>query len=60
MTAPFWYMFRTNPPSATKICLEYQVSRHKSATDKDFNECFEFFKQVEIEGMELCDAAQRI
>jgi hypothetical protein len=59
MTAPFWYMLRMNPISATKTSLEYQVFRHKTATDEDFNEGFDFFKQVEIEDKELCDAAQK-
>ena len=59
MTAPFWYMLRMNPLSATRVKLEYEVYRHKDASDKEFEEGYDFFKQVEIEDKELCNAAQK-
>ncbi|KAJ9616571.1 hypothetical protein H2200_000290 [Cladophialophora chaetospira] len=59
MTAPFWYMLKMNPKSATRVSLEYEVFRHKDATDAAFTEGYDFFKQVEIEDKELCNAAQK-
>ena len=59
MTAPFWYMLRMNPKSATTVSLEYEVYRHKDAKDAEFQEMYDFFKQVEIEDKELCAAAQK-
>lgn len=37
---------------------EYEVYRHKHATDADFDESDKFFKQVEHEDKALCNAAQ--
>lgn len=37
---------------------EYEVYRHKNATDEEFTEMCKFFKQVESEDKDLCDAAQ--
>jgi hypothetical protein len=37
---------------------EYEVYRHKNATDAEFEEKDKFFKQVELEDKELCNAAQ--
>lgn len=41
------------------MSLEYEVFRHKDASDAEFTEGFEFFKQVEIEDKALCNAAQK-
>lgn len=39
--------------------MEYEVFRHKDATDEEFDEVDKFFKQVEHEDKGLCNAAQR-
>lgn len=50
---------RVVPTSATTTSMQYEVFRHKDATDKDFNEMDSFFKQVENEDKELCNGAQQ-
>lgn len=50
---------RVVPVSATKTSMQYEVYRHKDATDEEFNEVDAFFKQVESEDKGLCNAAQR-
>lgn len=39
--------------------MEYEVYRHQSASDEDFNEIDQLFKQVMGEDKVLCNAAQR-
>jgi hypothetical protein len=39
--------------------MQYEVYRHKDATDEEFKEVDDFFKQVESEDKGLCNAAQR-
>ncbi|KAK4946030.1 hypothetical protein LTR10_014832 [Elasticomyces elasticus] len=58
LAEPFWYLLRSCPTSATTVRNEYEVYRHKNATDAEFQEIDKFFKQVEREDKELCVAAQ--
>ncbi|EXJ55212.1 hypothetical protein A1O7_08138 [Cladophialophora yegresii CBS 114405] len=58
IAAPFWYLLRSCPTSATTVHNEYEVYRHKDATDAEFEEMDKFFKQVEGEDKELCNAVQ--
>src|SRR5690348_10843230 len=53
------YIMRCNPVSATKTKMEYEVYRHKDATDEDFTGISEFFKQVLREDKDLCNGAQK-
>lgn len=39
--------------------MEYEVYRHKDASDKDFDNIDSFFKRVLAEDKSLCTAAQR-
>lgn len=39
--------------------MQYEVYRHKDATDEEFEVVDEFFKQVESEDKGLCNAAQK-
>lgn len=39
--------------------MQYEVYRHKDATDEEFKEMDDFFKQVESEDKALCTAAQK-
>ncbi|KAH6696839.1 iron-sulfur cluster-binding protein [Plectosphaerella plurivora] len=55
----FMYIMRCNPVSATKTKMEYEVYRHKDATEEDFNGISEFFKQVLREDKDLCNGAQK-
>jgi hypothetical protein len=50
---------RVIPTSATTTSMQYEVYRHKDATDKEFNEIDSFFKQVEAEDKGLCNASQK-
>ena len=55
----FFYMMRCVPTSATTCSMEYEVYRHKDATDEDFEYIDSFFKRVLGEDKYLCDAAQK-
>ncbi|KAL4814388.1 ring hydroxylating alpha subunit-domain-containing protein [Aspergillus spinulosporus] len=59
MTSHYFYLMRVNPTSPTTTTLEYEVYRHKDASDQQFGEMDTFFKQVENEDKQLCDGAQR-
>ncbi|KAJ3547160.1 hypothetical protein NM208_g1659 [Fusarium decemcellulare] len=59
MTTKYFYLMRVVPTSATTTCMQYEVFRHKDATDDEFQEIDRFFKQVENEDKGLCNAAQR-
>jgi hypothetical protein len=39
--------------------LEYEVYRHKDCSQEDFDTMNPFFKQVELEDRDLCNAVQR-
>lgn len=54
----FWYLLRSVPTSPNTVRNEYEVYRHKDATDEEFTEMCKFFKQVECEDKDLCNAAQ--
>lgn len=45
--------------SATQTEMEYEVYRHQSASDEDFNEIDQTFKTVMGEDKVLCEGAQR-
>lgn len=47
------------PITATTSRIENEVYRHKNATDKEFNDLCEFYKQVLEEDKELCNGAQQ-
>lgn len=55
----FFYIQRMIPVTATTSRIENEVYRHKNATDKEFNDLCEFYKQVLEEDKELCIGAQR-
>lgn len=50
---------RCIPVSAGQTKMEYEVYRHKDASDKDFNSIWNTFKQVLTEDKDLCNAAQQ-
>jgi hypothetical protein len=45
--------------SAHKLKLEYEVYRHKDCSQEDFDTMNPFFKQIELEDRDLCNAIQR-
>ena len=52
-------MMRCVPTSAGTCSMEYEVYRHKEASDEDFEYIDSFFKRVLDEDKHLCNAAQR-
>ena len=54
----FFYIQRMFPVTATTSRIEYEVFRHKNATDESFTEINAFYVQVLEEDKELCNAAQ--
>ncbi|KAJ5531667.1 hypothetical protein N7527_005060 [Penicillium freii] len=55
----FFYIMRCVPISPSQTHMEYEVYRHKDATDEDFNKIDQIFKQVLKEDKDLCNAAQK-
>ncbi|KAJ6172868.1 hypothetical protein N7485_005680 [Penicillium canescens] len=55
----FFYLMRCVPTSAGTCSMEYEVYRHKHASDKDFEYIDAFFKRVLDEDKHLCNAAQK-
>ncbi|KAF4444173.1 cytochrome P450 oxidoreductase [Fusarium austroafricanum] len=55
----FFYMMRCVPTSVGTCSLEYEVYRHKDATDEEFEKVDSFFKRVLGEDKYLCDAVQK-
>lgn len=53
------YIMRCVPVSAGQTKMEYEVYRHKGATEEDFTKISEFYKQVLREDKDLCNGAQR-
>jgi hypothetical protein len=50
---------RCIPISAGQTKMEYEVYRHKDASDLDFNDISDCFKQILKEDKDLCNAAQK-
>ncbi|KAH7007301.1 Rieske [2Fe-2S] iron-sulfur domain-containing protein [Ilyonectria destructans] len=59
MTTKYFYLMRVVPTSPTTTSMQYEVYRHKDATNEEFEVVDEFFKQVESEDKGLCNAAQK-
>lgn len=59
MSKDFFYMMFIIPTSATTSRVRYEVYRNKNASQKDFTEGVNFFKQVENEDKYLGNNAQR-
>ncbi|KAK7223097.1 hypothetical protein V2G26_011100 [Clonostachys chloroleuca] len=59
MTTKYFYLMRVVPVSPNETLMQYEVWRHKDATDEEFEEVDKFFKQVESEDKALCNAAQK-
>lgn len=55
----FFYIMRCSPVSATQTQMEYEVYRHKDATDEEFTYISDTFKRILQEDKDLCNAAQR-
>ena len=55
----FFYMMRCVPTSVGTCSMEYEVYRHKDATDEEFEKVDSFFKRVLGEDKYLCDNVQR-
>ncbi|RBR12663.1 hypothetical protein FVER53590_03410 [Fusarium verticillioides] len=55
----FFYMMRCVPTSVGTCSMEYEVYRHKDATDEEFERTNQFFKRVLGEDKYLCDAVQK-
>ena len=54
----FFYIMRCIATSAGKTKMEYEVYRHKTASDGDFKDICDSFQQILKEDKELCNAAQ--
>ena len=50
---------RVVPVSETEVSMQYEVYRHSSSSDSDFQELDQFFKQIEREDWFLCTNAQK-
>ncbi|KAF7554871.1 hypothetical protein G7Z17_g2596 [Cylindrodendrum hubeiense] len=59
MTTKYFYLMRVVPTSPTTTSTQYEVYRHRGATDEEFKEIHDFFTQVETEDKGLCNAAQK-
>ncbi|WQF88075.1 Putative aromatic-ring-hydroxylating dioxygenase, alpha subunit, rieske [2Fe-2S] iron-sulfur [Colletotrichum destructivum] len=59
VTPHFFYIQRCIPVSASKTKMEYDVYRHNSAGDEDFDRINQFYKQVLQEDKDLCNGAQK-
>ncbi|KAJ9265268.1 hypothetical protein DTO195F2_1880 [Paecilomyces variotii] len=55
----FFYLMRCVPTSVTTVSMEYEVYRHKDATDEEFEHVDSFFKRVLNEDKILCNNTQR-
>lgn len=55
----FFYIMRCSPVSATQTQMEYEVYRHKDATDEEFTYISDTFKRILQEDKDLCNAAQK-
>ncbi|KAF9639907.1 iron-sulfur cluster-binding protein [Lasiodiplodia theobromae] len=55
----FFYIMRCVPASVTTCSMEYEVYRHKNATDEEFHKIDSLFKQVLKEDKDLCNAVQK-
>ncbi|KAF3398370.1 putative dioxygenase subunit alpha YeaW [Penicillium rolfsii] len=55
----FFYMMRCVPTSVSTCSMEYEVYRHKEASDADFEYIDAFFKRVLAEDKYLCNEAQK-
>ncbi|KAF5674677.1 cytochrome p450 oxidoreductase [Fusarium heterosporum] len=55
----FFYIMRCIPISASQTKMEYEVYRHNDASDHDFNNISDCFKQILKEDKDLCNAAQK-
>lgn len=54
----FFYIQRMIPVTATTSKIEYEVFRHRNATDEAFEKINDFYRQVLEEDKQLCNAAQ--
>lgn len=52
-------MMRCVPVSATKTMMEYEVYRHKDASDEDFDKIDAIFKRILNEDKWLCNNTQK-
>lgn len=52
-------MMRCVPTSAVHCSMEYEVYRHKDASDEDFKTIDEMFKRILTEDKYLCNNAQK-
>ncbi|KAL3454089.1 Rieske [2Fe-2S] iron-sulfur domain-containing protein [Aspergillus insuetus] len=59
VSSSFFYMMRCVPISASQTHMQYDVYRHKDASDEEFHKIDSIFKQVLKEDKELCNGAQR-
>jgi hypothetical protein len=50
---------RCIPISASQTKMEYEVYRGNNASDEEFNEISDCFKQILKEDKDLCNAAQK-
>lgn len=55
----FFYIMRCIPVSASQTKMEYEVYRHKDATDEEFTYITETFRTILKEDKDLCNAAQK-
>lgn len=53
------YMMRSVPTSVNTCSMEYEVYRHKDASDQDFSNINQIFKRVLAEDKWLCNLTQK-
>lgn len=54
-----FYTIRVNPISATRTRLEYEIYANKNASKEEVDSFVEFFKKLEQEDFDLCEATQK-
>ncbi|KAF4979959.1 hypothetical protein FDECE_17965, partial [Fusarium decemcellulare] len=59
VTPHFFYMMRCVPTSESHCSMEYEVYRHKNASDEDFTRIDQIFKRILAEDKWLCNNAQK-
>ncbi|KAL6709242.1 hypothetical protein ACN47E_001649 [Coniothyrium glycines] len=59
VTSHFFYLMRCVPTSVDRCSMEYEVYRHKDASDEDFNNIDSMFKRVLSEDKWLCTNVQK-
>ncbi|KAL4795619.1 Rieske [2Fe-2S] iron-sulfur domain-containing protein [Aspergillus venezuelensis] len=59
LSAPYFFIMRVVPTSATTVTTEYQVFRNPSSPQDAFDRAAAFFEGIELEDYDLCNGVQK-